>query len=148
MPSRQALKQAIQVMLNSLQSTDTLQAGEQYVYKQLAGGTIVKTATQPLNATLSLHLDTNPNSSNSCTTNGDLCTLSGQNCLQICSDSGTTSSKGVFTWNIIALYYATWTYTTQSGQVVAQNQPDTNSPPLAWTTALTWKQHGMGTHGK
>jgi hypothetical protein len=121
-----ALKQAIQVMLNSLQSTDTLSSGEQYVYKQSAGGTIVKTAPQPLNATLSLHLDTNPNSSNSCTTNGDLCSLSGQNCLQICSDGGKTSSKGVFTWNIIALYYATWTYTTQSGQVVVQNQPDTN----------------------
>lgn len=121
-----ALKQAIQTMLNALQSTDTLSTGERYVYKQTSGVTIVKTAVQPLNATLSLHLDANPNSSNSCTSNGDLCTLSGQNCLQICSDGGTTSSGGVFTWNIIALYYSTWAYTTQSGQVVARNQPDTN----------------------
>ncbi len=121
-----ALKQAIQIMLNSLQSTDTLSTGEQYVYKQTTDVTIVKTATQPLAATLSLHLDANPNSSNSCTANGDFCTLSGQNCLQICSDGGTTSSNGAFAWNIIALYYSTWTYTTQSGQMVAQNQPDTN----------------------
>ncbi len=120
------LKQSIQIMLNSLQSTDTLSTGEQYVYKQTSNETIVKTATQPLAATLSLHLDANPHSTNSCTSNGDFCTLSGQNCLQICSDGGTTSSNGAFAWNIIALYYSTWTYTTQSGQVVAQNQPDTN----------------------
>jgi hypothetical protein len=121
-----ALKQAIQTTLNTLQSTDTLQAGEQYVYAQPNSVPIVKTATQPLNATLSLHLDTNPNSSNPCTPNGDFCTLSGQNCLLICADGGTTSPNGVFTRNIIALYYPTWTYTTQSGQAVAQNQPDTN----------------------
>ena len=123
-----ALKQAIQTTLNTLQSSDTVQVSEHYVYAPPSGTTTIKTATQPLNATLNLHLDANPNSSNSCTPNGDLCTVSGQNCLQICSDGGTTSSNGAFTWNIIALYYSTWTYTTQSGQVVAQNQPDTNSP--------------------
>lgn len=122
-----ALKQSIQATLNTLQSTDTLQAGEQYVYAQSSSETVVKTATQPLNAMLSLHLDANPTSSNSCTPNGDFCTLSGQNCLQICSNGGTISPDGAFNWNIIALYYPTWTYTTQGGQVVARNQPDTNS---------------------
>ncbi|MHB8596462.1 MAG: hypothetical protein ACYDER_06585 [Ktedonobacteraceae bacterium] len=137
-----ALKQSIQDTLNTLQSTDTLQTGEQYVYAQPSGETIVKTATQPLNATLSLHLDTNPTSSNSCSPNGDFCTMSGQNCLQICSDGETISSHGVFTWNIIALYYPTWTYTTQSGQVVARNQPDTNSSAVGMDHSIdlgaTW----------
>ena len=137
-----ALKQAIQVTLNSLQSTDTLQYGEQYVYTPPSSTATIKTATQPLNATLSLHLDANPYSSNSCTPNGDMCSLSGQNCLQVCSDGGTTSPNGVFTWNIIALYYSTWTYTTQSGQTVAQNQPDTNSPLVGMDhsidLAATW----------
>lgn len=123
-----ALKQAIQATLNTLQSTDTVLAGEQYVYAQPSGLTIVKTAIQPLNATLSLHLDANPNTNNSCTEISDECNLSGQNCLQICSGSGTTSPDGTFIWNINVLYYPTWTYTTQSGQVVARNQPDTNSP--------------------
>ncbi len=122
------LKQAIQATLNTLQSTDTLQAGEQYVNAQPAGEPVVKTAAQPLNATLRLHLDANPTSSNSCTPNGDFCTLSGQNCIQICSDGETASPNGAFTWNIIALYYSTWTYTTQGGQVVARDQPDTNYP--------------------
>ncbi len=137
-----ALKQAIQNTLNSLQSSDTLQVGEQYVYTQPSGSTIVQTAKQPLRAKLSLHLDANPNSHNSCTPSGDFCTLSGQNCLQICSNGGTTSSNGMYTWNIIALYYPTWTYTTLTGQVVAQNQPDTNSPLLGMDHSInlevTW----------
>ncbi len=123
-----ALKYAIQQTLTSLQSSDTLEAGEQYVYAQPSGSTTVQTATQPLHATLSLHLDANPNSHNSCTPNGDFCTLSSQSCLQICSNGGTTSSNGTFMWNIVALYYPTWTYTTLNGQMIAQNQPDTSSP--------------------
>lgn len=125
------LKQAIQASLNTLQSTTTVQPGEQYVYSS-SGNTTMKTATQPLNATLSLHLDANPASSNTCTNGfGETCSFNGQNCLQLCSFSifneTLHNSSAKLTWDIIALFYPTWTYTTQSGQIIAQNQPDTSS---------------------
>ncbi len=78
------------------------------------------------------HLDANPASQNSCV-NGynDTCndSNSGQSCLQLCSfingESPAPSAHPI--WDVTALFYPTWTYTTQSGQVVAQNQPDASS---------------------
>lgn len=138
-----AMKQAIQGALNTLQSTATVQPGEHYLYAQSNSNATEKVATQPLNATLSLHLDADQASQKACSNYGDTCTFEGQNCLQLCSSPYGVPIKGVqLSWNVIALFYPTWTYTTQSGQVVAQNQPDTNdlvagedhSIPLS----LTW----------
>ncbi len=126
-----AVKQAVQDALNTLQATDTVQPGEQYISP--SGSTLVQTATQPLHATLNLHLDTNPASKNPCQSGyGDECTLNGQDCHQFCAspDYGGPPVKGAqLTWDIIGLFYPTWTYTTQSGQVVAQNQPDSSVFP-------------------
>lgn len=127
-----ALKQAIQAALDRLQSTDTVQPGEQYLYAPSSGTASVKTATQPLQATLRFQLDANLASQNSCQNgfgNSDTCSLNGQNCLQLCTDifQGIAQSQGKLTWDLIALFYPTWTYTAQNGQVVAQNQPDTNN---------------------
>ncbi len=126
-----ALKQTIQDTLNTLQATDTVQSGEQYVSP--SGKTLVQTATQPLNATLNLRLDTNPASQNPCQSGfGDDCTVKGQDCHQFCTSPffGGPPEKGAqLTWDIEGLFYPTWTYTTQSGQVIAQNQPDSSVFP-------------------
>jgi hypothetical protein len=88
-----------------------------------SGDTAPVTATQPLNATFSLHLDTDPNSSRSCVNGfGDMCSYNGQNCLQLCNYAYVYAS-----WLVLAVYYPTWTYKTEDGQMIAQNQPDTSS---------------------
>ncbi len=145
-----ALKQAIQAALNTLQSTDTVQPGEQYVYASSSGGTTVKTATQPLQATLQFHLDANPSSQISCV-NGysDTCSYNGQNCLQFCTPpffDGYAPVKGAkLTWYAIGLFYPTWTYTTQSGQVVAQNQPDTSNSSVGQDHSINFRAAWDGT---
>jgi hypothetical protein len=117
------LKSAIQATLDTLNTSDTVQPGEQYLRINATGNATPDTATQPLKATLSLHLDTDPASNRSCVSGyGDTCTYNGQNCLQICTFDYRKSG-----WLAVALYYPAWTYTTESGQVIAQNQPDTNS---------------------
>jgi hypothetical protein len=145
-----ALKQAIQTALDRLQSTDTVQPGEQYVYAPSSGPTIVKTATQPLQATLRFQLDTNPASKNSCTNgfgNSEICSLNGQNCLQLCTDifQGIVQPQGKLIWDLIALFYPTWIYTTQSGQVVAQNQPDSNNANVGQDHSMEMKVTWDGT---
>ncbi len=126
-----AVKQAVQDALNTLQATDTVQPGEQYISP--FGSTLVQTATQPLRATLTLHLDTNPASKNPCQNGyGDECTYNGQDCHSFCTSPfyNGQSAKGVqLTWDITGLFNPTWTYTTQSGQLVAQNQPDSSVSP-------------------
>ncbi|MGB8346240.1 MAG: hypothetical protein WCD86_15255 [Ktedonobacteraceae bacterium] len=118
-----ALKKNIQTTLDTLRSSDVVQPGEQYLRGIAASSAAPVTATQPLRATLSLHLDTDLDSSRNCVNGyGDTCTFNGQNCLQICTFSYHNGA-----WLAVALYYATWTYTTESSQVVAQNQPDTTS---------------------
>ncbi len=125
-----ALKQTIQLALNTVQATDIVQPGEHYLSAPPNGGATLKIATQPLHATLSLHLDVNPASQNVCSTYGDTCTYEGQNCLQLCSTPyGGPPVKGVqLSWNVSGLFYPAWTYTIAGGQVVAQHQPDTNVP--------------------
>jgi hypothetical protein len=132
-----AVKQTVQDALNTLQATDTVQPGELYVSPtgqtlvvSPFGKTLAQTATQPLHATLNLHLDTNPASQNACQSGyGDNCTLNGQDCHQFCTSPfyrGPPEKGTQLTWDIEGLFYPTWTYTTQSGQVVAQNQPDSS----------------------
>ncbi|HVB22348.1 MAG TPA: hypothetical protein VNG51_10415 [Ktedonobacteraceae bacterium] len=125
------LKQTIQAALTSMQSTDIVQPGEQYVSP--SGATLIKTATQSLQATLQFQLDANPASQHPCQNGyGDTCSLNGQNCLQLCTlpEIGVPSTKSApLTWDIYALFYPSWTYTTQSGQIIAQNQPDSSNMP-------------------
>jgi hypothetical protein len=117
------LKGAIQATLDTLNTSDTVQTGEQYLRVNATGNAATVIATQPLKAILSLRLDTDPSSNRSCIEGyGDNCNYNGQNCLQICTFAYRQSY-----WLAVALYYPAWTYTTESGQMVAQNQPDTNS---------------------
>ncbi len=75
---------------------------------------------------------------------GDTCTYNGQNCLLICTYPFVQTL-----WFVVALYYPSWTYTTEQGQVLAQNQPDTNSGSvgedhsislqLSWNATQGWQ---------
>lgn len=144
------LKQAVQAAFTSMQSTAAMQPGEQYVYAPPSGATTVKTTTQSLNAALSLHLDANPASQNSCQNGyGDTCSINGQSCLQFCTPQyfdGYPAIKGMqLTWDFIALYYPTWTYTTPNGQVVAQNQPDASNSAAGQDHSMSLRAGWDGT---
>ncbi len=55
---QEKLHYAIQTTLDALTSSDTVQPGEQYLRTNAAGSATQVTATQPLKATLSFHIDT------------------------------------------------------------------------------------------
>lgn len=67
-----ALKQTIQATLNTLQSTAMVQSGEHYLYAPPDSVATGKVAAQPMNATLSLHLDANLASQKVCPNYGIL----------------------------------------------------------------------------
>ena len=123
-----ALKQHIQGVLDALQSTDTVQPGEQYLFTSPAGLTSPVVATQPLQATLSYHLDTSTSNRGCVNGYGDTCNYNGQNCLELCVFTNVTSQSGVALtgpdWYAIALFYPTWTYRTMNGALLATDQPD------------------------
>lgn len=129
LPSNQrtSLTRSIQSALNTLQSTTIVQPGEPYYNVQSTQPNSLETATQPLKATLSFHLDTNINSPESCGNyQQTVCTVNGENCLQLCTipDPSTTSISTQSAWNILTLYYPTWRYTTLSGQTAVPDQHD------------------------
>jgi hypothetical protein len=140
-----ALRNAIQTYFSTLQSTDTVQPGEHYARASVPNN--VATAAQPLKATFKIHLDTNPNSNLPCYP-GDFGLQSCTTCYTFCNPStgfDFNSLPANFssppTWDIYIVAYATWDYTTLSGQSVAANQPDTAaSTTLEYTTPLfiTW----------
>jgi len=144
-PQFTALSNAIQTYFNTFQATDTVQTGEQYAEANAPNN--VATATQPLKATFKVHLDTNSNSNLPCYV-GNVGLQSCSSCYTFCSPStgfDFSALPGNFrfppTWDIYTVTYATWDYTTLSGQSVATNQPDTAaSTNLEYTTALfiTW----------
>jgi hypothetical protein len=131
---QQLLERDIQNVLHTLDATTPVLAGEQYLSTSPIGATSVVTTAQALQASVSYHLDTSLTSTRSCVDGyGDSCTYNGQNCLELCvfTDLKTVSGGGeVFTpvsgpdWYAIALVYATWTYRTPAGVLVAGNQSD------------------------
>jgi hypothetical protein len=112
-----------------------IQPGEQYTINNLTGGQLqetimVVTATQPLRATLSFRLDAAPNSQQTCA--ADLLVQYCQSCRFFCPppDFAPPGPSALRQWNVIALIYSTWTYTTLSGHVIAHNQFDSADHPL------------------
>lgn len=136
-----ALFQAAQAMLDTLQATETVQPGEQYV--DLQASHFVTSATQPLRAALHFQLDTN--SSAAC--QGEFigtfnaCSNQGQDCHLFCAQQVSSLAFTPQRWDVFAVIRPTWDYTTLSGQVVARNQPD--APDNAGTEyiislSITW----------
>jgi hypothetical protein len=137
-----SLKQQIQQTLTHLQSTATVLPGEQYLTLNAAGNPALATATQTLKATLSFHLDADPDSPRSCVGGfGDTCNYNGQNCLGLCQYTYAES-----TWLVFALYYPTWTYVTQDGHILTQGQLDTNAITVGtdhtMLLQLSWSSNG------
>ncbi len=154
-PQQVALKKAIQGTLDTLQATEMVQPGEAYAYAAGSGLVTTRIATEPLEATLHVTLDTNAAAKRSCNDGySDVCTSNGENCLQLCTNTNVQvmQTKNGLTWDITALYYNTWTYTTRYGQTVAQNQPDSTSPAVGQDHSIelhvTWDSKGwhVSTH--
>lgn len=127
---QQPLFQAAQKALDMLQSSGTVQPGEQYA--DLNAPQFTATATTTLRATLRYQLDTNAGSSSPCAGQfvGELsgCSLSGQNCHLFCDIDQAQPEQSIKAtpnrWNVFGVINSSWTYTTLNGQVLAQNQPD------------------------
>ncbi|MEO8970646.1 MAG: hypothetical protein ABI406_03490 [Ktedonobacteraceae bacterium] len=151
---RTMLIHSIQSTLDMLQSTTTVQPGDPYFDARSTQSDSLDTATQPLKATLSFHLDTNINSPESCYDyRQTICTVNGESCLQLCTipDPSTSSATTQSAWNILALYYPTWSYTTLSGQsaLPAQHDPfvyPANIPGSDYTIFMHIAWNGSSWH--
>ncbi len=123
---RNALIQQTQATLDTLQSSETVQLGEQFVHVQLKS--LVDTAVRPLRATLSFELDTDTTSNALCSGDAALCVFGGQDCRLFCSQLERTDPVPMpflgSGWNVFAIVRSTWNYATRDGQVIADNQPD------------------------
>ncbi len=127
---QQPLFQAAQKALDALQSSDTVQPGEQYV--DLNAPQFIATATTTLQATLRYQLDNGAGSPAPCIGQfsgfGAVCSINGQDCHLFCTaDQSQPPQPAIATpghWNVFGIIRTTWTYTTLNGQIVARNQPD------------------------
>lgn len=143
---RTTLFNATQAALNALQSTDTVQPGEQYV--DLSALHFIATATQPLKATLRFQLDTNPNTNASCIAIiiggfGQSCQTAGGDCYVLCNGQGEFQDiipTGGSTWEVFGIVRMSYDYTAPNGQVVARDQPniaDSSNPEYLMPFALS-----------
>lgn len=123
---RTALVQETQATLDSLQSSEIVQPGEQFVHAQPKS--LVDTAVRPLRATLSFQLDTDIRSNALCSGGVELCVLGGQDCRLFCSQLDRVDPMPMpFLgpgWNVMAIVHSSWAYATLDGQIIADNQPD------------------------
>lgn len=111
---RPSLIHATQSLLDTLQSTEIVQAGERYVLAE--GLPQIQTASTPLQATLHFFLDTDNRVPVTCSglSLGEGCTISGQDCRLFCTPLWPkTAGPG---WDIAAIFHTTWQYTTPDGQ--------------------------------
>ncbi len=124
---RTALVQETQATLDSLQSTEIVQPGEQFVHVR-PKSQLVDRAVRPLRATLSFQLDTDITSNALCSGEAALCVFGGQDCRLFCTQIERTDPVPMPLlepgWNVTAIVRSTWEYATLDGQVIAGNQPD------------------------
>ncbi|HZU66881.1 MAG TPA: hypothetical protein VFA09_06350 [Ktedonobacteraceae bacterium] len=122
---RSMLVQATQSLLNSFQATTIVQPGERFV--NLQASQHIDMASQPLEATESFQLDTNPNSSSLCASFvlGMSCEAN-SDCHLLCDPiyDVPISQAGIKGWDVYVVMRTSWTYTTMNGQLIARSQPD------------------------
>jgi hypothetical protein len=147
LPSAQhtTLESAIQAFLHSLQSSDTVQPGEQFL--NLTVPHAIATATQPLKATLHFHLDTNLYSTIPCVSTaipGQSCETQGSGCYSLCDAAGffngSVTPPGKI-WDIYRIVQMSWDYATLSGRTIATDQPythDSANPEYLMPFFVTW----------
>ncbi len=122
-----SLVSAVQAYFHTFQTSDTIQTGESYASLQASHN--IATATQPLTATMQVQVDTNPNSTQPCFndsgTGTPSCSVSSVNCHEFCPLSSINSNLPTSAnWQVGVPVKITWNYTTSSGHMVAQNEPD------------------------
>jgi len=151
---RASLTQAVKAYLTTFQASATVQPGEVYASAQAAHHLV--TATQPLKATPHFQLDTNPNSTRPClnyySPGTPACNVEGISCQAFCPASRSDANGNALpatNWQVEVPVLITWSYTTLSGQVVAENEPNTPESSgyedlvalsITWNSATsTWK---------
>jgi len=112
-----ALKQVLQGLLNKLESSETIQAGEQFSYRQNGPAF---TAKQPLQATQRFVLDTDISTFGECKGPrfGTDCTNGGRDdCRLVCTLNWPTrvGDASMLGWHVAAVARQNWEYTSQAG---------------------------------
>ena len=134
----EALTKVIQAAVETLQSTDAVQPGEQYIDIQSNSGTA--TASQPMRATLNFQLDIALASNATCVSNlGRSVIPSCQNCRRFCTapDQFFPATPTDLVWSVLALVSATWNFSMLDGHIVEQDQPDSTDEHLI-EMRITW----------
>lgn len=132
------LVSTMRAFLRSLQSTDTVQPGEQYV--DLHRPYSFATANQPLKAILHFQLDTNPNAIAPCVAvfePGQSCQTQ---CYALCSGIAEGQPPASM-WDVYGVVRMYWDYATLNGQPIALNQPfpaSTPSPEYLAAFSVVW----------
>lgn len=128
-PLDDQLLTTIQWELDGNAPTTTVLPGEAYAIASYAANGLIKqqvrVAHVPLKATLHYQLNTGMGGGEACSNALELnipCVYAGQDCHILCSTQFFPDRSNV--WDVLAVVQATWTYTTMSGQVVAQGQPE------------------------
>lgn len=146
---RAELTETAQAALDGQQSMTTVRTGEYYAlsptscrYTQPAPPQLAPCYTiagQPLKAMLSFQLDTNASADLSCDSPepDQPCAFSTQNCHLFCSVDFAPS-----VWIVGTAVRATWTFTTISGQIVAQDVPDNALEEDFVLIQIAWNQAG------
>jgi hypothetical protein len=128
---RTALIQAARAVIDTLQSTDTLRPGELYALSpqdpeckpSRPEPLCYATAKQPLKATLSLLLDTDAATNESCAGPQPGCTFLYQNCHLFCTGSE-PASPATQEWDVFAPARVAWDFATLDGRVLVRDVPD------------------------
>jgi hypothetical protein len=134
----QALTRATQMAVNTLQSTEMVLPGEQYIDIQSNSGTA--TASEQMRATLNFQLDIALASTATCvSTLGRSVIPSCQDCRRFCTapDQVFPASPTNQAWSVLALISATWKFTTLDGHIVEQAQPDSTDEHFI-ELQITW----------
>ncbi|HVB23503.1 MAG TPA: hypothetical protein VNG51_16315 [Ktedonobacteraceae bacterium] len=155
-----ALIQAAQTALDAVQSTTTVQPGEQFVH--FVGNQTTDIATQPLHATLHFSLSVGNTKlenaicashySSECDTLYRFQSQNvTQNCAWFCTDPDSYTNLTVPNyWQAIVIAHEYWDFTTLDGHTIATNQPDTthdlnNSAHLLFLNILWDGKHWQAT---
>jgi hypothetical protein len=124
--------------VNTLQSTEMVLPGEQYIDIQSNSGTV--TASEQMRATLNFQLDIALASTATCvSTLGRSVIPSCQDCRRFCTapDQVFPASPTNQAWSVLALISATWKFTTLDGHIVEQDQPDSTDEHFI-ELQITW----------
>ncbi|HEU5374554.1 MAG TPA: hypothetical protein VFV38_03860 [Ktedonobacteraceae bacterium] len=135
LPSNQqaTLARRLQAVFSNSGGSETVQPGELYAIslQQNSGRPLscqflthifncFNQTNQPLRATLSLQPDTNTSPDDPCARAAQ-CYFNHQDCRQLCENFLASEGPG---WHVQTVVRLLWSYTTLTGQVIAQDQPD------------------------